>query len=63
MKYKELISQTGKELVKRKKELKMELFTAQMKNSLGQLNNPLEIRKMRRELAQVETALSQKAPL
>lgn len=63
MKFKEMASQKSPELIRKKKELKEELFTATMKNSLGQLNNPLEIRKMRRELAQIETALSQKAPL
>lgn len=63
MKFKDLVSQSSKELVKQKRELAQEMFTAQMKNSLGQLSNPLEIRKMRRELARVETALSQKSPL
>lgn len=48
------------ELAKKQKSLTKDIFTAKMKNSLGQLSNPLEIRKMRRELARINTAISQK---
>jgi len=48
------------ELAKKQKTLTKDIFTAKMKNSLGQLSNPLEIRKMRRELARINTAISQK---
>lgn len=48
------------ELQKKQNSLKQDLFDARMKNQLGQLGNPLEIRYIRRELARVNTALTQK---
>jgi len=50
-----------KELAKKTKAATGELFTLKMKNSLGQLANPMEIRKLRREIAQMKTAAAQTA--
>jgi large subunit ribosomal protein L29 len=61
MKYEDIASLSDKELVKRRKELRSEIFEASMKNSLGQLANPMTIRFMRRDIARLETALSAKA--
>jgi len=48
------------ELTKKKTALKQEMFEAEMKNTLGQLANPLEIRAIRRNIARLNTALVQK---
>jgi large subunit ribosomal protein L29 len=60
MKYTEIKDLSVGELKKKKAALSDELFTSSMKNSLGQLGNPLEIRKLRRDVARVNTALFQK---
>lgn len=60
MKYTEIKDLSVAELKKKKAGLTDELFTSSMKNSLGQLGNPLEIRKLRRDVARVNTALVQK---
>ncbi len=60
MKYDEVKDLAATELQKKKTALAADLFDAKMKNSLGQLGNPLEIRKIRKNLARVNTALVQK---
>ncbi len=60
MKFKEIKGMSVEELSKKLKELRGEKFEAQMKNELGQLGSPIEIRKNRRNIARVQTALSQK---
>ncbi len=60
MKYAD-ISQLGvSELTNKKESLVAELFQAKMKNTTGQLGNPVQIRYLRKDLARVETALSVK---
>ena len=61
MKFSEVSELSLVELKKKKKALKQDLFQAQMKNSLGQLSNPIEIRMMRRNLARLNTAITVKA--
>jgi large subunit ribosomal protein L29 len=51
---------SSQELIKKKKSLTHELLLNKMKNSIGQLSNPLQIRFLRRDIAKVSTALSQK---
>jgi large subunit ribosomal protein L29 len=58
MNFKDIKDLSKKELVKKGSSLKEELFQAKMKNSLGQLGNPMEIRKIRRDLARVRTAMT-----
>ncbi len=60
MKYTEIKDLSAVELKKKKAGLNQDLFDAGIKNSLGQLGNPLEIRKLRRNLARINTALVQK---
>ena len=60
MKYPEIKDQSVTELKKKKSTLTQELFEAEMKNTLGQLANPLEIRAIRRNIARLNTALVQK---
>lgn len=59
MNFKDIKSLSVSELNKKKATLQSDLFNARMKNSLGQLSNPLEIRKMRKDVARIMTVLSQ----
>lgn len=59
MKFKDIKNLSVPELRKKKKEITENLFQAKMKNSLGQLGSPTQIRAMRRSLAKIETALKQ----
>lgn len=61
MKFKELKDMSKVELTKKANEVKKSLFEMRMKNTLGQLSNPLEIRSTRRSMAKVLTALNQKS--
>lgn len=61
MKYADIAGLSDKELVKKTKELRKQIFEANMKNALGQLPNPMTIRAMRRDVARMQTALSAKA--
>jgi large subunit ribosomal protein L29 len=58
MNFKDIKDLSKKELIKKGSSLKEDLFQAKMKNSLGQLGNPMEIRKIRRDLARVRTAMT-----
>lgn len=61
MKFSEIKESTVQDLRKRRTELQKDMFEAKMKNTLGQLANPLSIRAVRRDLARVETAIRAKA--
>ena len=60
MKYSEIQDFSVDELKKRLKELRQDYFEARMKNSLGQLGSPIQLRTARRNIARVKTALNQK---
>ncbi len=60
MKYEEIKDLSVVELKKRRADLTNELFQAKMKNSIGQLANPLSIRMIRRSIAKVNTAIVKK---
>lgn len=60
MKFNDVKDLSAPELKKKKAALTQDLFEAKMKNQLGQLGNPLEIRKIRKDLARINTALVQK---
>jgi large subunit ribosomal protein L29 len=60
MKMKEVKGFSVDELNKKLRSLRSDLFEARMKNELGQLGNPLEIRWTRRDIARIQTALAQK---
>jgi large subunit ribosomal protein L29 len=61
MKYADIAGLSVKELVKKTKELRRQVFEANMKNALGQLTNPMTIREMRRNVARMQTALTARA--
>lgn len=58
--FKDIKDLSATELKKKKETLSEELFLAKTKNALGQLANPIQIRGLRRDLARVSTALTQK---
>jgi large subunit ribosomal protein L29 len=60
MKFTEIKDLTVEELRVRQQQLREELFSLKMKHSLGQVNNPVEIRSKRRDLARVLTAMTAK---
>lgn len=60
MKYADISGLSEKELLKKRTELREQLFEARMKNALGQLANPMVIRSARRDIARLQTALNAK---
>ncbi|MBL7689628.1 MAG: 50S ribosomal protein L29 [Bdellovibrionaceae bacterium] len=58
MLFSELAGLTAKDLNKKKVELRSKLFEARMKNSLGQLANPMVIREARKDIARINTVLA-----
>ncbi|RME17173.1 MAG: 50S ribosomal protein L29 [Bdellovibrio sp.] len=57
MKYQDIKDLSVEELLKKQRLLREELFELKMKHSMGQLNNPLQIRTKRRDVARIKTAL------
>jgi large subunit ribosomal protein L29 len=55
MKLKEIKSMGASELRQREAELRKELFTIRIQKQVGQLENPLRARTVRKELARVLT--------
>ncbi len=49
------------QLEQRATEIDKELFTLRIRKAMGQLDRPLQIRALRRDLARVKTVLRQKA--
>ncbi|MBN2227935.1 MAG: 50S ribosomal protein L29 [candidate division Zixibacteria bacterium] len=59
MKIDTLRDMTRDELLQKKHELMEELFNLNMRRSLKELDNPLRLRTLRRDIAKVETILSE----
>ena len=60
MKFTEIRNLTVEELKKKAIEMKTEIFELKLKNELGQVGNAVQIRYLRRGIARVQTALTQK---
>jgi large subunit ribosomal protein L29 len=60
MNFEDVKDLTVEELRKRRLSLAEEMFQLKMKHSLGQVNNPIEIRNKRKDIARIQTALSMK---
>lgn len=60
MKFSDMQSLSTADLAKKRKELAAEMFNLKMKNSIGQANNPLMIRYLRRDIARINTVLTSK---
>lgn len=56
---KELRNMTVEELVEKEKQLAQELFTLRFQFGTGRLENPMRIRKTKRDIARVKTILRQ----
>ena len=61
MKIKEISELSVDELVARKRELRQETFHLRLQQQSGQLERPSRLKQIRREVARVETVLSQRA--
>ncbi len=60
MKTKDIKELTKEELLKRKKDLKEEMFNLRFQHSTGQLENTARMRVIKRDVARLETILRQK---
>ena len=60
MKIKEIRELTPDELRARKRELREQIFHLRLQQASGQLEKPSELRTLRREIARIETVLTQK---
>ena len=60
MKIKELRELTVEELTKRSREMRHEMLTLRLQQTTGQLENPMRIRALRKEVAKVETILTER---
>lgn len=60
MKAKEVRDLTTKELEKKVDDLKQELFNLRFQMATGQLDNPMRIRDVRRNIARVKTILRER---
>ena len=61
MKAKELRELTAEELLKRKKDLKEEVFNLRFRHSTGQLDNTSRMKLVRKDIARIELVLHEKA--
>jgi large subunit ribosomal protein L29 len=61
MKFSDIDNKSVTDLIKQKGELSSKLFDLKMKNSLGQLATPHQVRNLRRDIARVNTAIVRKA--
>ncbi len=60
MKFADVKELSAVELNKKIRETKEKMFDSKMKNSMGQMTNPVSIRGMRRDIARLKTVLTAK---
>ncbi len=60
MKSKDLKEMTKEELLKKKKDIKEELFNLRFQHSTGQLENTARLKLLKKDVAKIETILRQK---
>jgi len=60
MKAKELKDLTTEELLKKKKDIKEEVFNLRFQHSTGQLENTARMKLVKRDVARIETVLKEK---
>jgi large subunit ribosomal protein L29 len=61
VKFSDIENKSVTELIKQKSELATKLFDMKMKNSLGQLATPHQVRVARKDIARINTAIVRKA--
>lgn len=59
MKAKELRDLTYEELLKKENDLQEELFNLRFRLATGQLDNPMELRSVKKDIARVKTVIRQ----
>ena len=57
MKAKEIVNLSDEELLKKLQELKSELFNLRLRHASGQLENPLAINLVKKDIARVNTVI------
>ena len=62
MKFKEIQEMSSEELTTKKRDLRQESLHLRLQQQSGQLEQPSRLRLLRRQVAQLETVLSQRAP-
>jgi large subunit ribosomal protein L29 len=60
MKAKELRELTNEELTAKLKALKQELFNLRFSNATGQLSNPMQLVKCKKDIARIKTLLTER---
>ena len=60
MKFSDVKELSAIELNKKIRETKEKMFESKMKNSMGQMTNPVSIRGLRRDVARLKTVLTSK---
>ena len=61
MKIKEIKELSSEELVGRKRELRQESFNLRLQQQSGQMERPSRVKDIRKEVARIETVLSERA--
>jgi large subunit ribosomal protein L29 len=61
MKIKELREMTVEELGARRRELRREMLNLRVQQQIGQLENPSRIQTLRREVARIETIVTERS--
>jgi large subunit ribosomal protein L29 len=61
MKFKEISEMSSEELATKKRDLRQESLHLRLQQQSGQLEQPSRLRLLRRQVAQLETVLSQRA--
>lgn len=61
MEAKELRDLTADEMARKRAELREEISHLKLKRATGRLENPMQVRKTKRDLARLETVLREKA--
>ena len=60
MKFKEIAEMSGDELLTKKRDLRQESLHLRLQQQSGQLEQPSRLRLLRREVARIETVISQR---
>lgn len=61
MKARELRELSEEELLNKEKELADQLFKLRFQHTLGQLDSPMKLRNIRRDIAKIKTVLQEKS--
>ena len=60
MKIKDIKNLTDAELIQKEQELKAELFNLRFSHATGNLNNPMQLHNLKKEIARVKTIIRER---